>query len=119
MATVLQEGAKVLPVQQLLNSYFAILLSPGKGAANPEAAGSLNCPAERNPPVHKTWDFPGTFSPHQLGGAADSSPGAHPAPTPQDNLQPSPGRYSVSETPGLLGARWRGWGVQARVGGWG
>ena len=81
MATVLQEGAKVPPVQQLLNSYFAILLSPEKGAVNPEAAGSLNCPAERDPPVPRTWDFPGTFSPHGLGGAADSSPGAQPAPT--------------------------------------
>ena len=81
MATVLQEGAKVPPVQQLLNSYFAILLSPEKGAVNPEAAGSLNCPAERDPPVPRTWDFSGTFSPHGLGGAADRSPGAQPAPT--------------------------------------
>ena len=52
MATVLQEGAQVLPVQQLLNSYFAILLSPGKGAVNPEVAGPLNCPAERQIHVH-------------------------------------------------------------------
>ena len=47
MATVLQEGAKALPLQQLLNSYFAILLNPGKGALNREATGPLNCPAER------------------------------------------------------------------------
>lgn len=47
MATVLHEGAKALPLQQLLNSYFEILLNPGKGAVNREVAEPLNCPAER------------------------------------------------------------------------
>lgn len=77
--------AKALFPFRLLNSDSEILSNPEPTAANREAAGPLNCPAEeaaclqdlglpRNQP----------FSRHLaagwgLGGAADSSPGTHPA----------------------------------------
>lgn len=48
MATVLREGAKALPLPQLLNSYFEIL-------SNPEECGDGEVAQRGKRPVSRTW----------------------------------------------------------------
>lgn len=54
--------AKALFPFRLLNSYSEILSNPEPSAANREAAGPLNCPAEEAACLQDR-DFPGTFLP--------------------------------------------------------
>lgn len=85
MVTVLQEQLRLSSPQQLLNSYFEILLNVAERAVDREVAGPLKCPAAT---AHQVS---GTFSPHPLGGARarQTAAWALTFPTPTWRQQPS------------------------------